>query len=442
MRRLGVLTFSAFALFGALSPAFAGEVYVPLASNRSVNGTTYRTKVWVSNPSNAARRFSATFYEQGTDGTQNTAVPSSLTVAPGGTVLLSSIAPDGKSGMLEINGAPQLLVTARVEALGQGGTVLSTAHVPVVGKSNILAANASGHLQGLERTQRGTTTDLGLMNLSRQSAQCTVKAFRANGTQIGPSAILPLPALSATHYSEALVALGEPQAADVRFEASCDKQFFAYGLVFEAGGPETAFVTPSSTLESDLVSGGPSGPNAPGTVTYESKGLFLRALPGNSFVQFDLPLQPGQAYKKATIEFDLYVHNFPDGIFAGVTALRRTDRTLFYGLIVRGGRQKTILDMGVDDDVVQGANGGPWRERTNYHVKFEYDTDTRLLTFTLSRGGNVVETLTGRINHFDLNAKDKLVRIDFGQKGVADGAYFPPLGWQFSNLKAVFEPAD
>jgi hypothetical protein len=32
------------------------------------------------------------------------------------------------------------------------------------------------------------------------------------------------------------------------------------------------------------------------------------------------------------------------------------------------------------------------------------------------------------------------MRVDFGQKGVADGAYFPPVGWQFSNLKVVFEP--
>jgi hypothetical protein len=111
-------------------------------------------------------------------------------------------------------------------------------------------------------------------------------------------------------------------------------------------------------------------------------------------------------------------------------------------MIVRNDRNKTILDMGVDDDVVQGSNNGPWREKTNYKIKFEYDTESSLLTSTVSRGGAVVERLTGRINHFDLNPKDKVIRVDFGQKGVADGAYFPPLGWQFSNLKVVFEPED
>lgn len=442
MRRMKSLAaFSMLAIFGSLAPAFAGEVYVPLASNRNVNGTVYKTKVWVSNPTSAARRFTATFFEKGTNGTQNTATPASLTVAPGGTLLLSSVAPDGKSGMLEISGAPQLVVTSRLEAVGAVSAILSTSHVPVVTADNVLKANDIAHLQGMEKTARGTTTDFGLMNLTRDTAQCTIRAYRASGTQIGATATLSIFPLSMAYFDEALLALGENNVSDARFEASCDKAFYAYALVFEAGGPETALVTPSSLLDGDLVAGG-GGPNTPGTVTFEQNGLFLRALAGASFVEFDIPLRANTQYKKATIEFDLYVHNFPTGIFTGVTALRRNDRTMFFGLIVRPDRNKTLLDMGVDDDIVQGSNNGPWRERTNYKLKFEYDTETSQLISTVTRGGAVVERLTGRINHFDLNPKDKIIRIDFGQKGVADGAYFPPLGWQFSNLKAVFEPAD
>ena len=141
------------------------------------------------------------------------------------------------------------------------------------------------------------------------------------------------------------------------------------------------------------------------------------------------------------MEFDLYVDKFPNGIFAGVTALRRNDRTLFYGLVVRGGRSKGILDMGVDDDVVQG-NNGPWKERTNYHLVFEYDIPTSTLTFKTIRNGELVETLRGRINHFDLATNGKIMRVDFGQTGVADGAYFPPIGWRYSNLKVTFEPQE
>jgi hypothetical protein len=34
------------------------------------------------------------------------------------------------------------------------------------------------------------------------------------------------------------------------------------------------------------------------------------------------------------------------------------------------------------------------------------------------------------------------VRVDFGMAGVADGAYFPPIGWKYSNLKVTFEPLE
>ena len=32
------------------------------------------------------------------------------------------------------------------------------------------------------------------------------------------------------------------------------------------------------------------------------------------------------------------------------------------------------------------------------------------------------------------------MRVDFGGTKVADGAYFPPVGWKYSNLKVKAEP--
>jgi hypothetical protein len=96
--------------------------------------------------------------------------------------------------------------------------------------------------------------------------------------------------------------------------------------------------------------------------------------------------------------------------------------------------------MGVDDDVVLGSNGGPWKANSNYYVIFDYDTETELLLFKLFRAGVLVEQLTGRINHTDLIANDRILRVDFGQTGIADGAYFPPHGWKYSNLQVVLTP--
>jgi hypothetical protein len=426
------------ALAASVAPAFAGEVYVPFASNRSIDGTTYQTKVWVTNTGTAARRFDVRFICQNVDGTQGANTTTQLNVPGGGTLLLGSVAPNGSLGMLEVSGAPQLVVNARIDAIGPGGTILSTTNVPAIGAGNLIKGGSTAHIQGLELTNRGTLSDFGIVNLSNAAAQCTIKAWRSNGAQINQTSVVTLLPLSVRHFENVLGLLGENSVSDTRAEVTCDKQFFPYALVFEPGGPETSFVTSSFALDSDLVSG---VGNTAGTVVFEVPGTYLDAKPGSSFKQFDIPLVEGVRYKKATVEFDVYVNKFPNGIFAGVTALRRTDRTLFYGLVVRGARSKAILDMGIDDDVVQG-NSGPWKERTNYHLVFEYDVPTSTLTFKTMRNGELVETLRGRINHFDLTKNGKLVRVDFGQTGVADGAYFPPIGWRYSNLKVTFEPQD
>src|SRR5947199_405295 len=340
--------FGLIALFASLAPAFAGEVYVPFASNKTLNGTTYRTKVWVTNPGAVPRSVAVRFIDQGVDGTP-AGSPATVTVSPGGTVLLTNVAPDGRSGIVELNGAPQLFVNARLEALSAAGGVLSSANVPVAAVANAVA------------------------------------------------------------------------------------------------GPETSFVEPSNSLAGDLVpgsgSGGGSGGGTPGSVVFTQPGTFLQARQNASSKSFDMPLADGVSYKRATVEFDMFVGRFPNGLFAGVVALRRSDRTLFYGLIIRGDKKKTVLDMGRTDDVVTGGNGGPWQENTNFHVRFDYDTVAANLTLTGTQGGPVAQTLqSGHINHFDLQKNDKVVRMDFGQDGIADGAYFPPIGWSFSNLQVTFVP--
>ena len=59
----------AIALCTSLAPAFAGEVYVPFVVNKTVNGATYRTRIWVSNTSTATQKASIRFIAENTDGT-------------------------------------------------------------------------------------------------------------------------------------------------------------------------------------------------------------------------------------------------------------------------------------------------------------------------------------------------------------------------------------
>ncbi|HEX5760991.1 MAG TPA: hypothetical protein VF121_17520 [Thermoanaerobaculia bacterium] len=427
----------------AIAPALhAGTVYVPVTKDE-LQGKVYRTKVWVTNTSSVARRFSYFFILADSNGTQRAGAPESLTVPAGGTLLLSSLAPAGKVGVLEITGAPQLVVTARLDASGLASAPVASAHLPVVSSENQIGGGKVAFLQGLARGQAGLLSNLGILNLAHEGNQCTVGAFRSNGTQIGTNAVLTLQALSNREFSDAYGLLQEAAIADSYFAVTCARDFYAYATLLDPVNTQTVYVTPSYTLASSLrVPGQPGGP--PGTVQFSLPGVFLDAKPGDSFKVFDLPADPGTRYKKAVVEFDLRVGQMTLGPrnFYGVTSLRRNDKTLFFGLIVRDDRDKTILDLGeeVEGGLILGDNGGPWKANANYYVIFEYDTDLREVVFKLFRAGVLVEQLSGRTLHNDLIAGGNLLRVDFGMKGIADGAYFPPHTWRYSNLSVRLEP--
>ncbi|HZF11796.1 MAG TPA: hypothetical protein VFE33_23665 [Thermoanaerobaculia bacterium] len=453
---LGLLLSGLLSL-GALTPLSAGEVFVPYASNRTIGGTTYRTKVWVTNTGATVRRFTALFIEGGTDGGKlpDPDPTSGISVGPGATVVLTNLAPAGKLGMLEISGAPQLVVTARIEAVNPAnGTLLSTANVPMVGQDNAAAANTFIDLQGIERTSHGAISDFLILNLSRQSTQCTLGAFRANNTQIAQTAILTLLPLSQRAFADALAALGETQIADTHFQVTCDQPFYAYAVAYRAGGPETSYISPSMALIGDLVpgtggsgggNGGGGGGGGAGSVVYNVTGTFLNARENNSYAAYDLPTAFGVPYQRAVIEYDMHIGTFPTLLFTGVTSLRRPHadrnlRVLYYGVQIVNRNSKTTLDLGVTDVLVK--TDGPWKQNQAYHVRITYDIPTQTVSLDAIQGGKVIYTISGPAQHLDLSAQDAAhpLRVDFGQSGIADGAYAPPIGWSFSNLHVVLTP--
>ena len=419
----------------------AGTIYVPITKDE-IQGKQYKTKIWVTNASSVPRRFTTLFLAADTDGTKrDNAAPQSLTVPAGGTLLLTNLGPAGKVGMVEVTGAPQLVVTARIDASGLAGAPSASAHLPVVSSENQLGGGDTAHLQGLTRLQAGALTSLGVLNLAKESNQCTVAAFRSNGTQVAGTAIVTVQPLTVREFTDAYGLLQETQIADAYLAVTCDHDFYVYATVLDPTSAQTVYVTPAYALSSTLVPPGQVG-GPPGTVQYSLPGVFLDAKPGDSFKVFDLPADPATRYRKAIVEFDLKVGPMTLGPrnFYGVTSFRRNDKTLYWGLIVRDDRDKTILDMGVDDDVVTGGNGGPWKANSTYYVYFEYDTQTERMTFKLFRAGVLVEQLGGDINHLDLIANDRKLRVEFGMTGIADGAYFPPIGWKYSNLSVKLEP--
>lgn len=435
MRRPSI--FGLFALLASVAPLFAAnEVYVPIASNKDVNGTIYRTSIWATNTGQIGLNFTLSFIETGIDGTLSPRQPSTITVPAGRSVQISTGVPAGKSGMLEIAGAAEIMIDARLEAIGADGSIRSSAQVPVLSPERVVPAGTRAHLQGLERSAAGPITDFGVVNLSRQPARCSIEAYQANGTRIGSTAVITLLPLSHREFSEVLVSLGQIQISDARFMVSCDRSFSTFAIVFDVGGPQTAVVAPGGGLDGSLEPG-----TVLGGVTLSMPGKFFTATHSDSHRVIEIPLQPNQPYKRATVEFDMFLNKF-QGFFTSVTSMRRAhpdrhQRVLYFGIQIRGSNGNTILDLGDDHFVKTKA---PWKEKRNYHLKFDYDLETRQVSLRVFEGNNQIYQIAGLTPHNDLSNDGHKVNVDFGQVGIADHAYFPPWGWAFSNLKVSVEP--
>jgi len=511
-----LLAFLAAAATAAVAtPAFAGQIFVPVASHHAPGSQiAYRTEVWVTNPGQAEVQAVARFVEQGADGTAR-AGDAAFMVPAGATVLLAKVAPDGEAGMLEVSAAAALEVRARLEALpatdataaGEVAGALAAgaasdavggieviagadamalapdrsrswpgAAIQAVSAAGALAAGEVAHLQGLRRQPGGEVTDLGLLNLSQQAALCQVSAFASDGSPVAAPATASLPPLGTRQLEDAFGALGEQQLAGGRFEVSCDQPFYAQAVVFAAGGAVVEAVAPSQAL-ADLPVAGSAAAAAPvaapeasgiagagldaaaapapaavpersvsasGVVTLAVPGTFLHATAANSFISYDLATPPGLAYHRATVDFDLTISDFNHILlFTGVTSFRRPAksrkaRVLYYAMQLVNRNQKTILDLGVENRFVRTP--GPWKAGHTYHLTFTYDLRGRQVKLDVFENGRHLYQIAGQPLHPDLSANGNPLTVDFGQTGIGDGAYGPPLGWTYANLNVQLQP--
>jgi hypothetical protein len=435
------------AMLAPLAPLMAVDAYVPLAANLPLGAATYRTLLIATNTGNANAAFNVTFLASGTDGTGGNPQPSSFGLSPGTTLRVYNAVPSGARGMLAVSGDPAIAVSARVEALAANGNVLASAQVPIVTASNAYGPDKRAELQGAQQTASGPATDLGLMNLSGSPAHCTVQAFRSDGGKIANAVSLTLPPRSNNDFTGALARLGQTSVKDARFDVTCDQAFGTYALIYRSGGPETVALGPGAVLDGDLK------PDGDGGVTFNLPGLFAN---GSNFAGFDLPLQDGAQYGRAHMELDLLIDqwhqvfpfnpNFQTVASFRRSANKRSDRVLYWGLILKGtGDYNTILDMGIPPGSSEGttlrSGKGPWKEHTTYHLVFDYDADKGGIVFEVYQGGALVQRMTGPLNNKDIsNQPGKTVRVDFSAAGVGDGAYFPTLGWKYSNLAVKLIP--
>jgi hypothetical protein len=316
--------------------------------------------------------------------------------------------------------------------------------VPPISSTNLIRAGQTADLQGLERSETGPRTNLGIVNLGHRATQCTIRASRLNGAPLGDGATVTLQPLSLRRFEDALATLGAGAIADARVAVSCADPFWTFAEILGAAVPSAVLVTPTVSLDSSLAPPGTTPPPAGSPVVVERSGDFFVPVPGASALDVPIPLAAGQAYRRAIIELDMRTNTFAP-VFDSIVGLVRPgtsieNRILYFGFHIRGRRSRTFIDLGVP--VLEPAIRADyrWTEQTLYRVRIVYDVQARTITLQALQNGQVVHTATGGIFNLDLSDNGNGMVLKFGLPGIADNAYFPPFNWTFSNLRAQIEP--
>ena len=444
---------------GALSPAFAGTVYVLVVDPQGANGSTHSTELWVSNSGTAQRPFAATFLTAETDGTKRSGNPTQVQVAVGSTYVLRNAGLVGKYGLLEVDTSDKVSVEARLTNLSANGSVTYTA-VPVISSANLLAAGETAQLHGLERdAARGELSNLGVVNLAKQVAQCEVKLFRANGTQIGPTASISLQPLSLRHFSDAIFALGEERASDARAQVTCNQTFYAFSSLFTGSTGQLVFTSPAQSGASTLTAPGDPGsggtPSTPGAKVFKVDGLIHTPTVGNEAREIRIPIEQQLRLKKLTIDLDftpgpwnlskvpgnhaivwLYRGRYKSGTIANVNAFGP-------GKYVVKNNQNVDLPAG---QVTSNEQKQTFEQGKKYHLRYVYDAQTNVIRVIVSSGGVELNNFTmqgtarGNVLTIEPTGGDNGLIVQFGHRRGQEGPEIPSYGWRYENLKIEMIP--
>jgi len=445
----------ASSLLGSAGAAFAGTVYVPVPDPVGSTGSSHAMQIWITNSGTAQQPYTATFLAAESDGTQRPTKSTATPVPTGRTALLANPGVSGKVGLLEIDSSAQISIEARLLNTSPAGQVTYSL-VPVISSANLFAAGGTAVVQGLRRDAvSGDISSLGIVNLAQQAAQCEVKAFRSDGSQIGPTVSLSFKPLSLRYFTDGFGLLGEQTLADARFQVSCNQPFSAYATVFLKNTSQLVFVEPSATGASTLTvpggGGGSQPPPAAGSVVYSVPGLFHTATTAKPKEQRLITLDHDLSLKRLVLDMDFVPSVWNLAKIPGNHAIfwlyREKFRSNTIGNVNAFGPDKFTLKAAQNINLAPGATtqkeaGVSWELGRKYHMHYTYDAEHGTVTAELSLAGTVVKTL-----EFDSTAPNRVLTVpahgltvEFGHYADQEGPEVASYGWQYLDLRIEMVP--
>ena len=481
MRKMFVVAALATFAAGALS---AGTVYVPFASDLTIGGIHYTTELLASNADpGTPRRFSTFYIPAAADGTQRSGAGVGVAVDPARTLLIKNLAAPGTAGMLEIAAAPQIALSARLVASNGAGNRLSISYLPLITSDTVAPAGERVDVQGWDRQGSNTVTHFALINLGGAPASCSIKVMRANGTQVGGTALLQPVPLSMGFYPDALALLGETHLSNARAELTCDQPFYAFALVQDVLTGHLRFVPPSGSGRSTLVSpaegpgtggdgggggggGGTGGGDgntttSGGALVFEVPGLFhvpAKGSPESHTRVYNIQVPTNKRYGKVIVDVDVtnagwYAkepnkHHSVFWLHRGKYLSGKWESNVFGNIGAYGGngasvKMATNVNLGKGQMQAAKKNVG-FVPGGTYHFRYVFDTDGRNRTLSVSQGGKEIGAMQDNLIPKGVWTDESgYFMIYFGHENhwaAGLGPEVPSYGWQYSNLRVAFQP--
>ncbi len=433
-------------------PVAAGTLYVPSAENAVIEGIEYRTQMWVSNQGGESRRFSTLLLEEDTDGTDREAGASDQTlgVPAEATVFINSLVDEGEFGMLEILAAPQLAFSARMVSFVNGAP-FDSAELPVVSSDNLLDPDTRVELSPLSKRATGAS-DLILVNLGFEAAECNVDLFRANGNTLSGRAVLALAPLSMRRFSDVLGLVGVNALAAGRASISCDQAYYAYATTITTTTGEIVVTNPAKLGTSTLKRPGDEPPELPcptGGECFEVPGDFFTPRRGDDKRRVEIPVSKNVEFGSFEIELDFFhggwfrllpsgIHNIiwvtRTGKFSGDTVCFVTTRGPNRNLVRN--EVNANLPRNVSTKVTQNVL---LQEQTLYRLLYSYNGRTGAISLTIH------EVISGRevVNIAHRDAKRARTGAGSWSANFSDNfeeVHAPSHNWIYSNFKIRFIP--
>lgn len=443
---LALLAISALA-----APALADTVYVPLATDVVIDGIRYQTQVTFTNQSDTSRQATYYFIPAGSNGSERPAGGEERTtvdVAPQSSVVVTGVT-DGveQTGVLEVSGAEQILVGAKLVVAADGGV---GANIPVVSSLTAISADRTIYLSELDRSD-SVLTDFNIFNASKVQATCVSSATAANGTPLTTNTSLTVPALSLLRFKDVLQILQLPTADSARISVTCNQPFYAYALTLDRQNGHATVIGPSEALTSALTrpgtSPGPSPNCAPDAVVcFTLPGTFHAPTNASNDVRrVEIPIPPGRYERlQVSLNIDLGPWGQASEVIHNVFWLVK-DRNfnMFLYPNLRGPNRNSIFfrhGVGLTHpQKLKVEVPAVFTPGQRYFFEGTYDTrNQRILFVAKDNAGNVVNTIDTRpnsgVSHIDFAPGEKIV-IDFGFQVGNNPGESPTLGWVYNDLK-------